>query len=93
MRSPSKRARYAARAVTVISAALLYGCDPVINIAGANFPAWLFCLVAGAALTALLRRLFIVVRIDQHLWPASLVYLSLAVLVASLVYLICFNRI
>ncbi len=93
MRSPSKPARYAARAGAVISAALLSGCDPVVNIAGANFPAWLFCIVAGAALAALVRRLFIALGIDAHLWPAPLVYLSLAVLAASLVYLICFNRI
>ena len=93
MRSPSKPAWHAARAGAVISAALLSGCDPVINIAGANFPAWLFCVVAGAVVTALVRLLFIALRIDQYLWPLPLVYLSLAVLVASLVYLICFNRI
>ena len=82
-----------AGAVASVSAAGLCGCDPVINIAGANFPAWLFCVVAGAVLAALFRLLFITLGIDEHLWPGVLVYIGLAVLMACLVYLICFNRI
>ena len=67
-----------------------YGCDPVINVAGAKFHAWLFCV---AVVAALFRLLLIALRIDHHLWPAPLVYLSLAVLAASVVYVTCFNRI
>ncbi len=93
MRKTSRGERYAARAVAAISSgAGLYACDPVINLAGANFPAWLFCVVAGVVLAALCRLLFIALGIDQHLWLAALVYVSLAVLISSLVYVICFNR-
>jgi hypothetical protein len=52
--------------------------------------AWLFCI---AVVAALFRLLFIALRMDHHLWPAPLVYLGLAVLAASVVYVTCFNRI
>ena len=34
------------------------GCDPVVNIAGANFPAWLVCAIAGAIVAVLMRAVF-----------------------------------
>ena len=63
------------------------------NIAGAHFPAWLICALAGALGAALLRSLFLAVRIEAYLWPRPLVYSSLAVLLACIMYLLCFNRI
>ena len=76
-----------------VSAAGLCGCDPVLNIAGANFPAWLVCALAGAFGAALLRPLFVTLRLEAYLWPVALVYLSLAVLIACIVYLLFFSRI
>jgi len=78
--------------VCTMSAVVLAGCDPVLNIAGANFPAWLVCALAGAFGTALLRPV-VAMGIERYLWPAALVYLSLAIVIACVVYLICFNRI
>lgn len=69
------------------------GCDPVINVAGANFPAWLLCLLAGALLAAILRPLLIFARLDRYLGPAPIIYTSLAVLFALIVWIIFFNRI
>ncbi|MBF6569924.1 MAG: hypothetical protein IVW54_13730 [Candidatus Binataceae bacterium] len=69
------------------------GCDPVINIAGANFPAWLLCAIVGAALTALIRPILDAVGIEPYLGPLPLIYPCLAVLIGCLVWLICFNRI
>jgi hypothetical protein len=69
------------------------GCDPVINIAGANFPAWLLCAIVGAALTALIRPLLDAVGIEPYLGPLPLIYPSLAILIGCIVWLICFNRI
>lgn len=78
----------------LIAAALLFaGCDPVINIAGANFPSWLFCAISGAALTAAIRPLFVVTRVEPYLWPLPLVYMSLTILMGCIVWLIFFNRI
>jgi hypothetical protein len=44
-------------------------CDPVLTIAGAHFPAWLVGALAGALLAALLRLLFLALRIEAYLWP------------------------
>lgn len=69
------------------------GCDPVINIAGADFPSWLVCLIAGAVLTAVLRPIFLKLKLEPHMGPPLLIYLSLAVLLACVTYLTFFNRI
>ena len=71
----------------------LAGCDPVINIAGADFPSWLVCIIAGAILTACLRPLLLKLGIEPYLGPPTLVYLSLAVLLSCVTYLMFFNRI
>jgi hypothetical protein len=76
-----------------VSAVVFSSCDPVVNVAGANFPAWLVCALAGAFGAALLRPVFVAVRLEAYLWPVPLVYVSLAVLIACVVYLVCFNRI
>jgi YtcA family len=71
----------------------LSGCDPVINIAGADFPSWLICLIAGAALTAVLRPVLLKLRLEPYMGPPLLVYLSLALLLSCVTYLMFFNRI
>jgi hypothetical protein len=75
------------------AAVLLAGCDPVVNIAGANFPSWLFCAICGAILTAVIRPLLVATGVETYLWPLPVVYLSLAVLMGCIVWLIFFNRI
>ena len=80
-------------APTIAAAILLAGCDPVVNIAGANFPSWLFCAICGAILTAVIRPIFVVTRLEPYLWPLPIVYPSLAVLMGCIVWLIFFNRI
>ena len=69
------------------------GCDPVVNIAGANFPSWLFCAICGAILTLAIRPIFVVTRLEPYLWPPPIVYSSLTVLLGCIVWLIFFNRI
>jgi len=77
----------------VAAALLIAGCDPVVNIAGANFPSWLFCAICGAILTIAIRPIFVVTRVEAYLWPLPVVYLSLAILMGCIVWLIFFNRI
>jgi hypothetical protein len=72
---------------------MLAGCDPVVNVAGANFPAWLLCAIAGATLSAIFRPVFAATGIEPYLGPRLLIYPSLAILLACLIYLIFFNRI
>ena len=76
-----------------LAATAFSGCDPVVNIAGANFPAWLFCSIVGAVLTAALQPLFAAIGIEPHLGPRPLIYPCLAVLLGCAVYLLFFNRI
>ena len=80
-------------ALPIATALLLAGCDPVVNIAGANFPSWLFCAICGAILTIAIRPIFVVTRLETYLWPLPIVYSSLTVLLGCLVWLIFFNRI
>ena len=61
--------RYTVGACAAVAAAGLSGCDPVLTIAGAHFPAWLVCALAGALLAALLRLLFLALCIEAYLWP------------------------
>jgi YtcA family len=84
--------RLAFAAVT-FAALLSAGCDPVVNIAGANFPAWLICAIAGVALAAALRPVFAATRVEPHVGPLIVVYPCLAVLLSCAVWLIFFNRI
>jgi hypothetical protein len=71
----------------------LSGCDPIVNIAGANFPAWLLCAIGGATLAALIRPIFVATRVETYLWPVAIVYASLAFVLACLLYLSFFNRV
>ncbi len=47
---------YLASGILMLTAA---GCDPVVSIAGANFPDWLLCAGAGAILAALCHPLLV----------------------------------
>jgi hypothetical protein len=77
----------------LLAALALASCDPVVNIAGANFPAWLLCAIVGAVFAAAFRPLFAVSGIEPHLGPLLLIYPCLAVLLGCAVYLIFFNRV
>ena len=85
------------RRLTICSAVMLLSaplaaCDPVVNIAGANFPAWLLCAILGGILAASSRPIFTATRLEPHLGPLPIIYPSLAVLLACIVYLIFFSR-
>jgi len=80
-------------AAVVLAALALPSCDPVVNIAGANFPAWLLCAIVGAALAAALRPVFAVSGVEPHLGPLLLIYPCLALLLGCAVYLVFFNRV
>lgn len=71
----------------------LSGCDPIVNIAGANFPAWMLCAIVGAIIAAAMRPLLAAIRIEPHLGPRIIIYPCLAFLIGCAFYLIFFNRI
>jgi hypothetical protein len=78
------------RAAPLVAFAAL-GCDPVIDVFGSFFPAWVICLAAGVALTALARQLFALVRLEPHLGPLILIYPSLGLLFTLTVWLLFFR--
>ena len=68
-------------------------CDPIVTIAGANFPGWLLCMIVGAALTALTRSLLIITSLEFHVGPLTIFYPSLIAMFALVVWVLFFNRI
>jgi hypothetical protein len=77
----------------LLSSLPLAACDPVVNIAGANFPAWLLCAMVGAVLAAAFRPVFVARRIEPYLGPLMLIYPCLAILLGCATYLIFFSRV
>jgi hypothetical protein len=62
----------------------LSGCSandhsPTVDILGSYFPAWIICLVLGLALTLITRQILIGLKVNTHLFPAPLVYISMLV--------------
>jgi hypothetical protein len=87
------QSRSAVRIVMPLVMLTLMACDPVVNIAGANFPAWLLCAIVGAILAATLRPLFATTGVEPYLGPLLLIYPCLAIALSCTVYLIFFSRI
>ena len=71
-----------------ISATAVGGCEPVISVAGAQFPVWQLCLIMGIFVALSLRPLLIYAGIDEWMTPRPLTYLSLALVVAFLCWLL-----
>jgi YtcA family len=78
------RSRLASGAALIVCSA---GCNPLVNVEGSFFPAWMLCLVVGAALSAAARALFALLRLEPHLGPPILIYPSLTLLVSVLTWL------
>jgi hypothetical protein len=75
------------RAVFVLATAAV-GCDPVVSVAGAEFPVWMLCLITGILVVLSLRPLLIIAGIDEWMTPRPLTYSSLAMVVAFLCWLL-----
>ena len=71
-------------ACTLVAAA----CSPVISIAGANFPVWIWCFLAGVIVALSLRPLMVAIGIDEWMEPRTVVYSCLALVVAFLCWLL-----
>jgi hypothetical protein len=63
------------------------GCDPILDIDGSFFPAWMVCLAVGFVLTVAARSLFARSGVEPHLGPLLLIYPSLALLITLLTWL------
>jgi hypothetical protein len=93
LRHPEGAIRWLLPGALALAALLCGGCDPVIDIAGADFPAWLLCAIAGIALAAMLRFVLVAIRLEAHLGPLTIIYPCLALLLSCVVWMVFFNRI
>jgi hypothetical protein len=64
------------------------GCNPVISVAGAEFPVWMLCLFAGVLSALCLRPLFVATGIDAGMTPRPLTYSCLALAIAFACWLV-----
>ncbi len=64
---------------------------PQINVIGSFFPSWMLCAAIGIAAAVLARHFFLRVGVDPHIGPRALVYPSLALMVALVLWLALFR--
>jgi hypothetical protein len=88
IRSTNRPIRHCALVLLALAAT---GCDPVVNLYGSFFPAWVICLVAGTGVAVLLRVVFAFAGLERHLGPLTLVYPSLVLLLTLLIWLLLFR--
>jgi hypothetical protein len=66
----------------------VFGCNPVISIAGAEFPVWILCLLVGVLTSLALRPVFVTTGIDEWMTPRPVIYTCLALAIAFLCWLV-----
>jgi hypothetical protein len=80
--------RLASAAALALCAA---GCDPLLNVAGSFFPAWMVATVLGVTLTVGVRYIFAAARLEPHLGPTILIYTSLGLLLTVVAWLVLYR--
>jgi hypothetical protein len=66
--------------------------SPTVDILGSYFPAWIICVVLGLALTLIVRQILIGSKLNTHLYPAPLVYISMLVCFTLALWLSLFRN-
>lgn len=66
-------------------------CDPIVNVQGSFFPAWMVAMILGIGLTVAVRYLFVVARLEPHLGPPLLIYTSLGLLLTLATWLMLYR--
>jgi YtcA family len=80
--------------MAAIAAFLESGCAdaPSINVVGAYFPDWLFCIVAGVVLTVVTYLILKRLQADLVLGPPAVVYPTLVTFLSLAVWLMLFQH-
>ena len=81
------------RSALLLASLPFYGCDPVVAIAGAEFPDWLVCVVVGSLVSAACHPLLKLIGLERHLRPLAFFYGSLVVMFSLVTWVIFFNRV
>ena len=82
-------------ALAVMMAVPLAGCSsgaPTIYLAGAYFPAWLLCAIAGVLGAVVVRVILVVLGIDDGIPFRLLTYIAIAIGIGLLVSIVGFGR-
>jgi hypothetical protein len=66
--------------------------SPTIDVLGSYFPAWLICMLAGLALTVVVRLLLVAFRLAPYMRPAPVVYPCLMAFFTMAVWLVFFQN-
>jgi hypothetical protein len=66
-------------------------CDPIVDIEGSFFPAWIVCIAIGVALSIGAHRLFVATRLHAHLGPPMLIYSCLGLLLTLVSWLVLYR--
>jgi hypothetical protein len=82
------------RGLAAAASSLLAGCtlSPSINVLGAYFPDWLFCIVAGVSLTVIVHAIKNKQNLGSWLAPVALTYPALTALFSLTTWLILFQN-
>ncbi len=64
---------------------------PSFNVLGSYFPGWIACILAGIAVTAIVRWILNRTGVEEYLPLLPILYLSLALLIACGIWLIAFE--
>ena len=75
-----------------LSAVWLSGCDPVVSVAGADFPDWLVCVIGACLLCAASHLLFRRAGLERHLKPLPFFYGALILMFSLIIWVSFFNR-
>jgi len=81
-----------ARIALLAPLGLLAGCDPILSIDGAFFPAWLLCMIGAAFLLGLIRWALHQWKIEPHVGPRTLVYVCTYLTCTLGLWLLIFHR-
>jgi hypothetical protein len=81
-----------ARPVTILVAIWLAGCDPVVSIAGAEFPDWLVCVMVGSTMAAACHPLLHLIGVEHYLRPQAFFYGSLILMFSLVTWVVFFDR-
>jgi hypothetical protein len=76
------------RLIRFCPAFFIFGCNPVISVAGAEFPVWILCLFTGILVSLSLRPVFVAIGIDDWMTPRPVTYSCLALASAFLCWLV-----
>ena len=87
----AKRIGWLRFTIVAMAPAAAAGCDPIVNIQGSFFPAWIICMTVGIVCTAAGRQAFVKTRLEPHVGPLMLIYSSLWLLTTLLTWLVFYR--